>query len=1098
MSGTFEQKMSISSKEKRQLLAQLLKRKALSEFKYSPLSFAQQQLWFLNQLEPENPFYNIPFALHLKGPLQVEVLERSLREIVRRHEALRTTFGTIDGLPQQVIAPSGPLSFALQDLRAIANEEQKAYVQQQILLEENRPFDLRVGPLLRTTLLQLAEEEHILLLVTHHIVADGWSLDVLMGELTQLYKAHLYGQLSPLAELPIQYADFALWQREWLQGEVLAEHLAYWKQRLADAPAVLQLPTDHPRPAIQTFRGATQQLALSAELTAMLRELNRREGVTMFMTLLAAFQTLLYRYTGQEDLVVGTPIANRTRKEVAELIGFFVNTLVLRTDLSGNPTFRTLLGRVREVALGAYAHQDLPFEKLVEELHPERNLSYNPLFQVMLALETPAKRWEWPGIDHAMWEVEQGAVHFDLVLRLEESVANPEQGIAQLLLLSEAEQQILVEWNDTRREYPVERCLHQLFEEQVQHTPDAVAVVCGSEQLSYQQLNSRANQLAYWLRQEGVNSTDLVGLCMPRSVDMLVGLLGILKAGAGYVPMDTEHPPARLATQLRQVQAILVLTHSQIEKKFDKWTGRCICLDRLRDVLNNKSTVDLSNQPEMQDVAYIIFTSGSTGAPKGVMVSHGNVYNYVQSLQRLLAPEIGWHYATASTIAADLGNTMIFGSLDWGGCLHILDYETVTSAQDFAEYVQQRPLDVLKMVPSHLSALLAGTQDPILPRHWLILGGEALPPKLLEYIADQDAKCQIVNHYGPTETTIGAIVNVLGEMQPTKRKGAEHSNNIAIGRPIDNMQTYILDAYQQLVPIGVIGELYLGGAGLAYGYIGQMAQTAQRFVPNPWGQHAGERLYRTGDLARYLPDGFIEYLGRVDRQIKIRGYRIELGEIEAILGRHPSVGSNAVLVQDNDAGDTRLVAYVELGPDLSEKELREYLREHLPEYMVPSAFVPLKQMPLTPNGKIDRRALALMDWKSALREEVVAVPQTPIEQMLVQIWEQVLGLSTIGVHDNFFALGGHSLLATQVISRIRETFQVEIPLRRLFDASTVVDLALVIAQSLNTQKGDLSGATYQTIQRNTKQILANLDQLSDGEIGALLDAAILAANEGNE
>ena len=1366
-----------------------------------PLSFAQQRLWFLDQLEPDNPLYNVPTALRLSGKLNVELLRRSLDAIVARHEALRTTFVPLDGSPVQVIGACRPVELTVIDLAHGPASEREAELRLALKEESRRPFDLSADLMLRATLARLDRDEHVLLLVMHHIASDGWSREILFHELAVLYGAFAEGKPDPLPELPIQYADFAVWQRERLQGKILEAQLSYWKQQLSAVP-VLELPTDRPRPPVQTYRGERRSFSLSKALSGELKALSRREGATLFMTLLSAFQTLLYRYTGQEDIVVGSPIAGRTRAEIEELIGLFINTLVLRGDLSGDPKFTELLARVREMALEGYEHQELPFEKLVEELHPERNPSRSPLFQVMFVLQNmPRTALELAGVTVTPLEVDSGTAKFDLTLSMAEAagalaatleyntdlfdhgaiermvghfrillegiVANPEQRLSELPILTEAERhQLLVEWNDTKRDYPKDKCVHELFEEQAERTPDAAAVVFPStgsghsedKQLTYRELNRRANQLAHYLKKRGVGPEALVGLCVERSLEMVVGLLGILKAGGAYVPLDASSPNKRLAFMLQDAHIAVLLTQRRLVEGLSDEVRHTICLDTDWQAIARESDANPVSCAKGENLAYVIYTSGSTGTPKGVLVEHRQILNYVKGISDRLHLEPGAVFAMVQPLSVDASQTVIFPALISGGCLHIISEERASDPQALGDYFSRFPIDLLKIAPSHMAALqISSCPERLLPRRWLVLGGEASRRDWVENLRPM-TRCSTFNHYGPTEATVGALTFAIGREQSDNA-----SSTVPIGRPLPNVHVYVLDRHGQPLPIGIPGELHIGGSGLTRGYLNRPELTTEKFIPNPFSNEPGARLYKTGDLARYLPDGNIEFLGRADHQVKIRGFRVELGEIEAVLGQHPDVRDVTVLAREDIPGRQRLVAYIvankepaptiggrrryrlpnhmavaqlnkyetdyiyeeiferqaylkhgiairegdcvfDVGANiglftifvrqmcktarvyafepnpfafeilslnaslyapgaklfdcglsnetktasftffpgfslfsgfyadaqvekevvktfmlnqqkagkahmaelleqadgilnerfspttlpvrsrtlsavmeeegvecidllkinaekseldvlngindvdwkkikqivlevdvqenlrailsllerqgydfiveqdallentqlryvyairpsedrrlerntartevkpipmlsdslLSPDELRRFLRERVPEYMVPSALVFLQALPLTPHGKVDRRALPAPEQTRPELESSYIAPRTEVENVLAAIWMKVLKLGQVGIHDNFFDLGGHSLLATQVISRLREAFHVEMPLRALFESPTVAGLAAVIDER---QKNRLT-------EEELERILTELEATSEEE-----------------
>ena len=913
-----------------------------------PLSFAQRRLWFLDQYEPDKPFYNNPLGLRLSGPLDVAALDQSLNEIIRRHEVLRTTFSMLGGEPVQIIAAPVNRSLPVVDLSDRSVSEREEETQRLVTEETRRPFDLARGPLFRKTLVRLAEDDHVLLLTLHHIVSDGWSMGVLHRELSVLYEAFSRCQSSPLPELPIQYADYAVWQRQWLTGELLETQLSYWTQQLEGAPAVLNLPTDRPRPAVQTYRGAWRSIELSKELTEGLKALSRKEGVTLFMTLLAAFQTLLYRYTGQEDIVVGSPIANRNRTEIEGLIGFFINTLVLRADLSGNPIFPELLQRVRNTALEAYEHQDLPFEKLVEELNPERNLNHSPLFQVLFALQNaPTGPRELSGVVLNPIKLESNTTKFDLSLvmiersdglegtweystdlfdevtivrinehfrrLLEGIVANPNQSVWDLPILTEPEKhELLIELNDTQREYPRDKCLHQWFEEQVDKTPDAIAVVFEDQQLSYRELNTKADQLAHYLRKQGVAPEVFVGIYVERSLEMIIGVLAVLKAGGAYVPLDPSFPKERLGFILEDARVSVLVTQERLLGELPEFHGPTICLDTGWGPTAKESGENPVRTARSENLAYLIYTSGSTGRPKGVAVEHRQLVNYLNGILERMELGANASFATVSTIAADLGNTVIFSSLCSGGTVHVISQDRVADANAMAEYMSGHAIDCLKIVPSHLAALLSASQpERVLPRKLLILGGEACSSNLLKTIRALAPRCTILNHYGPTEATIGVLTYRVGSVG-----GDAELLKLPLGRPLANTEIYVLDRNLNPVPVGLPGELYIGGLGLARGYLHRPELTAEKFSPNPFSGEPGARLYRTGDLARYLADGNIEFLGRTDDQVKIRGYRIEPGEIEAVLREHPDVREAVVIAREDVTEEQREVDDPKLGKRL--------------------------------------------------------------------------------------------------------------------------------------------------------------------------------------
>ncbi len=1049
-----------------------------------PLSFAQQRLWFLDQLEPGNNAYNMGAAVRLQGTVHLTALEQSFREVIRRHESLRTKFGVVNGAPVQVIDEALEFSLPVTDLSTLPEAEREAEARRAAAAEAQRPFDLSTGPLLRAGVLRLSDQEHVLLCTMHHIISDGWSMGVLIRELTTLYEAYSKGEASPLPELGIQYADFAHWQREWLQGEVLEHQLGYWKQQLAGAPGVLELPADYPRPAVQTFHGSQQSLMLSEKVSDQLKELSRRSGVTLFMTLLAAFQTLLSRYSGQEEIVVGTPIAGRNRGETESLIGFFVNTLVLRTDLSGNPTFEEVLQRVREVALGAYSHQDVPFELLVEELQPDRDMSRSPLFQVLMVLqnapvaavqittdlqmaslgvenqtakfeltlgviETSDGRlqstWEYNTDLFAPASIQRMMKHFEVLV---DEVANhPERRLSELGLLTEAERKQVVEWNGTAAEYPQETSVHQLFEEQVERTPDALAVAYENERVTYAELNERANRLAHHLQSLGVGPETLVGICVERSVEMVVGLLAILKAGGAYVPLDPAYPQERLSYMIEDAQVAVLLTQQHLLDSIPPHTAHTFCLDSEWPLLADYSVLNPLSTGTKDNLAYLIYTSGSTGRPKAAAVAQGGFTNLLWWFVKDFGITAADRLLLVSSFSFDLTQKNIFGPLLVGAQLH-LNGNGFFDAQAIAELMEREEISLLNCTPSAFYPVVEASES----RQWaqlsnlreVFLGGEVINLERL-HGWQQGSEAEVVNTYGPTECTDVVAYHRVS------REQVQAGGVVPIGKGVWNTALYLLDAEMNVVPVGIKGELYIGGAGVGRGYVRDAALTAERFVPDPFSGEAGARLYRTGDVGRYWEDGAIEYLGRVDNQVKVRGYRIELGEIEAALLSREQVKEAVVVARRDGAGEHQLVAYFVFEEEAAapaSSEWREYLGERLPDYMVPSVFVTLDQMPLTPSGKVDRRALPTPTFSRADISEDYVAARTPTEEILTGIWTRVLQVDRIGIHDDFFFLGGYSLLAIQVIFQIRESFQVDLPLRRMFERPTIAGLAELIEQAL--------------------------------------------------
>lgn len=1032
-----------------------------------PLSFAQQRLWFLDRLVPGNPFYCESNALRFTVPLSVPELEWSLNEIVRRHESLRTTFDAVNGQPRQIIAPTLYVPLAMIDLRALPPAEREVEAQRLAAEEAQQPFDLAVGPLMRATLVHLDESDYAFLLTLHHIICDGWSLQVLFQELSTLYQAACEGAPSPLPELPIQYADFAAWQREWLQGEVLASQLAYWTRQLTDAP-VLQLPTDFPRPRMQSFRGARRTVTLSPALSRRLHALSQQENVTPFMTMLAAFKVLLHRYSGQTDIVVGSPIANRTRVELEGLIGFFVNTLVLRTDLSGDPPFREALRRVREVAVGAFAHQDLPFEKLVEELQPERDLSRNPLCQVALQLlnldEAPGEASDdvpgWIDVESSVakldlrfdvWSSPEGfdvqieyctdLFEADTIARmgghfatlLESIVAEPDRRLSQLRLLTDADrQQISTAWNDTASAEKPRRCIHELVEMHAARTPERLAAIFGDERLTYGELNARANQLAHHLRSLGVGPEHLVGLCLERSLHLLVGVIGVLKAGAAFVPIDLTYPDARTQFMFEDSGVRVLVTEEQLRERVDGRVAEIVAIDANLEIDRQATTNPVSGvKPE--NVAYVVYTSGSTGRPKGVLVPHRGVCNIGEVQQRALDVGPADRVLQFASLSFDASMCEMSMALTAGAALCLADHHSLLPGPTLTRLLRDQQVTAMLLPPSALAALPV---DDLPALRILAVEGEAFSGDLVTRWSRPGRA--FANMYGPTETTIFATLGHLDDARPH------------IGRPVTNVRVYVLDRWLEPVPIAVPGELHIGGLGVTRGYLNRPDLTAERFIPDPFGEPGG-RLYKTGDLVRHRPDGTLEFLGRVDHQVKIRGFRIELGEIESWLAQHPDVTEAIVVAREDVPGDKRLVAYV-MAPAHAPTTtaLRQFLRQRLPEFMVPSTFVLLDAVPLTPNGKVDRAALPPPDKARPTVALTYVAPHTELEGTLTHLWRELLGLERVGTQDNFFDLGGHSLLIVRMQSRLEALLGAPISVVDLFRYPTISALAGFLADGRTT------------------------------------------------
>ncbi|GHG84274.1 non-ribosomal peptide synthetase [Comamonas sp. JC664] len=1049
-----------------------------------PVSFAQQRLWFLHLMQPENPSYHIAGAVRLAGTLEASALQRAFDALVERHESLRTTFAQEAGQPVQVVAPEGTASFVVTDLGALPQAAREAEARRLATEEIRQPFDLMKGPLLRTRLLRLGETDHVLVLTMHHIISDGASLGILIHEMSQLYGAFIAQREPELPELPIQYADYTEWQREWMATEgALDAHVAYWKQQLAGAP-VLQLPTDRPRPAVQTQRGDAVSLHLPAALVAELQKVGQRENATLFMTILAAFQALLSRYTHQTDILVGAPQNSRSRVQTEGLIGFFVNTLVLRADLSGNPTFRELLKRVREATLGAYAHQDIPFEKLVEAVQPTRNLAYTPLFQAAFNFQGMAgPGLTLPGVTLQQLDLPPGTSKFDVTLDLQETAdglrgfieynsdlfdretlerftghfqtllagvaANAELRLDALPLLTQPERRQLLDVWPALKAFPGEDTLHGRFEAQVRQHPDAIAVVADGERLTYAELDRRANQLAHALLARGVHREALVGLCVERSLATVVGILGILKAGAAYVPLDPTYPADRLAFMVSDSRMPLVVTQRHLLERLPSEGAALMVLDDVADELARQPSHTPGLSATREQLAYVIYTSGSTGLPKGSLLPHGNVMRLFDATEHWFHFDANDAWTLFHSYAFDFSVWELWGALLHGGKLVVVPYLVSRSPEAFFRLLSDERVTVLNQTPAAFRQLIQaeerlGAEAPPLSLRYVVFGGEALEPATLVpwFRKHGDTQPRLINMYGITETTVHVTY------RPMDAAEAERTQQSPIGVAIPDLQLYVLDARMEPAPIGVAGEIFVGGAGLARGYLGRPGLTAERFVPHPFSHEPGARLYRTGDLARFTKDGQLEYLGRIDHQVKIRGFRIELGEIQTVLSLHPSVREALVLVRESAPGNKSLVAYVATAeqPAPSVNDLRQHLLSKLPDYMVPSAFVMMERFPLTANGKVDRKALPEPESARADLADAYVAPRTKVEEALCAIWSEVLEVPRVGIHDNFFALGGDSILSIQVLT-LAQKQDIRFSLQQLFQHQTVAELAAAAGEA---------------------------------------------------
>ncbi|MFP2911032.1 amino acid adenylation domain-containing protein, partial [Pyxidicoccus sp. 3LFB2] len=1088
MSDTKQQLADLSPEQRALLMRQLKQRGAKSTSRPPltrrpangappPLSFSQQRLWFLDQLEPGSSAYNMPLALQLDGSLRVDALEHALSELVRRHESLRTTFQALQDNPVQVISPPAPLTLPVTDLSS--REDGQAEVRRLAEQDACTPFDLANGPLLRASLLRLGEQQHVLLLNMHHIVSDGWSMDVLVREVAAVYEAFSSGQASLLPELPVQYADFTVWQRGWLRGEALEAQLAWWRKHLEGAPAALELPTDFPRPAVQSFRGAAVPIQLSRPLSDALKALCQKEGVTPFMALLAAYQLLLSRYSGQDDIAVGTPIAGRRHAELEGLIGFFVNTLALRTRLDGNPSFRQVLARVKETTLGAFAHQDIPFEKLVEELAPSRTLGRSPLFQVMFSLQNlPQEHARFPGFSLRLLPLDNTTARSDLelifaetadgfagklvrrselfsstfaqrfcrhfCLLLEGLVAQPERPFHHLPLLSPEERQtVLVEWNHSPSSYPRDATINDVFERQVASTPEAIALEFGPRRLTYRQLDEASNRLAWLLRARGVGPDSRVALALDRSLELIITLLGILKAGGAYVPLDTAYPRERLAFMLEDARPALLVTTREQLSRLPAENLPTLLIEEAADALAQAPTSAPATGLSPRNLAYIDFTSGSTGRPKGVCIEHASVLRTVLDV-RYAELDAQHSFLLIAPISFDASTLEVWGPLLNGGRLVVFPPHSPSDLRELADVLQRHSISTLHLTSGLFTQMVDGNLEGLRGVRQLLTGGDVVSSPHVRRVLEQ-LRIPVTACYGPTEGTL--FTSCFRMTEPSQVPAT-----VPIGTPISGTQVYLLDGHLQLVPPGTPGELYVSGDGLARGYLQHPALTAERFIPNPFSATPGARMYRTGDLARHRADGVLEFLGRADFQVKIRGFRIEPGEVEAALLAHPEVREAIVLAREDVPGNKRLVGYVTAkSASLDTPTLRSFLQQRLPEYMVPSALMVLEALPLTPNAKVDRKALPAPEARPELRPFVP--PSSATEVRLASLWGELLGLREVSALDDFFELGGHSLLATRLVSRIRSTFQVELPLRALFDASTLSAFARRLDAALQAGQG---------------------------------------------
>jgi amino acid adenylation domain-containing protein len=1081
-----------------------------------PLSYSQEQVWMHAQLVPDVPLYNEPVTIHYTGALDPAAFERAFNEILRRHEAWRTCFQIVDGEPVQVVMPELSISLPVIDLRMVSEERREMAAIFIATEVARKPLDLARPPLFRARLMRLGDENYRLYLTLSHIIFDGVAIyRVFLPELATLYKAYAAGAPSPLPELAVQYPDYSIWQRRTLTREVLSKDVEYWREKLRGPLPETYLPTDHPLGRSQSFRGSMYPFRLSSSLTSRLRKFCRAEGVSLFHVLLASFSALLYRYSGEERIPIGSVTAGRNFPETLPLLGYFLNTVVLPVDLSGNPSFRTLVHHSRALTIDVLDHDRVSFEHLVRELRVPRDPGRNPLFQALFSLEPPL-----PEVDPAwrltQMDIDTGASKYDLYLELDErpdevlarfhhstdlfdaktivrmaanwkllldgAVANPDQRLSELpVLTSEEREQILERWNNTGSAFP-EACVHELFELQVERSPDAIALTSQDFRLTYRELNQRANQLAGYLRKRGVGPDVCVGLCVDRGPAMVIALLGILKAGGAYVPLDPRLPDERLSYMLADVQPLLVLTKRSLRREI--FGKDAVILDAGWDATTQKEVANSGNHCHPQNLAYVIYTSGSTGKPKGVPIEHRSIVNLLCSMQRTLGVSPEDPLLAVTTLSFDIAGLEIYLPLISGACVTVASEEDVVDGYRLRDLIAESGATVMQATPATWRLLLeAGWQGSSNLK--ILCGGETLAPELAKDLIARGNS--VWNVYGPTETTIWSTVyRVTGQEQ----------GPIPIGRPIANTCIYILDSYRNPVPANVIGEIYIGGAGLARGYLNRVELTAERFVANWLERDRSERLYRTGDWGRFRSNGEIEYLGRVDGEVKLRGMRIDLGEIESVLVGHAGVREAAV-ERVEEGGEAKLVAYLVRGDgeELNGWELRRHLRTKLPEHMVPARFVEVEEFPLLPSGKVNRKALRAAAG-TPLLEQGMAAPRTETERGLAEIWKELLKVEEVGVEQNFFELGGHSLLVLQVMARIRRRFGLEVPVRTVFEEPTIAGLAAAVeaaeAQGLKAQTPILERRPRPAavVAATREALLAQLDKLSADDLQTLLKRAM--------
>lgn len=1091
-----------------------------------PASFAQQRLWFLDQLDPGTAAYNLPRAFRIAGPLNVESLTQAFQMVIERHAALRTVFDSVEGEGRQIVLAELEVEIPVVDLGDFPESERETEAFRIAAEEGRKPFDLKEGPLIRPVLVRLEPEKHFLVLTMHHIIADGWSIALLFREVTTSYAAITRGEAPVLPQLPLQYSEYAQWQQEYMSGEVLSGEIEFWKRKLAGAQPLLELPLDHARPATASWNGATELFDVPAATVAKLKALGQTESSTLFMVAMAAFQSLLWRYSNQESILIGTPIAGRNDVDLENMIGMFVNTLIFRGDFSANLTFRDLIRQVRSFALEAYAHQDLPFEKLVEELVPQRSLDTNPLFQVLFTFQNnPNQVFEIPGLTIHEMPFEAGIAKFDLSVAMWEAgdlhcqfeyntdlferstmqrmvqhferllnavIEHPDVAIAKIPLMSlEEREQVVVEWNRTAADYPRDLTIPSAFERQVERTPDATALLFAGKKWSYRQLNDEANRLAHKLIEKEVGADSLVGVCLERSAEMVMALLGVLKTGAAYVPLDPAYPAERLRFLVEDASLSSVVTRSSLQNLLPDNVRNVVVCDGDGDNAAGKLTTNPSRSAREGERAYVIYTSGSTGTPKGVEGTHRASMNRFSWMWRTYPFKAGEVCCQKTNLGFVDSIWEIFGPLLAGVPNVIIPHETARDPEEMLQLLAREHVTRMVLVPSLLRTLLdraPNLQSRVPELKLWTCSGEVLPVDLAKRFREGFPDATLLNIYGSSEVAADVTYHEVAQ--------EKLASSIAIGKPISNTQIYLVDESGDPVPIGMRGQIFVGGDNLARGYLNRPELTAERFVSNWLAPDRSARLYRTGDLGRFRWDGEIEYLGRVDSQVKLRGLRIELGEIESVLSAHAGV-REAVVMVSGEGEQQKLAAYLVMRDEgktaPSAGELRRYLRTKLPEHMVPASYWKVEALPLLPSGKVNRPALAGSGGRPLLDQEELAAPRNEVEAKLAEVWQELLEVEKVGVEQNFFELGGHSLLVLQVTARVRRIFDVELPVRSVFEAPTIAQLAMEV------QKAEAMGLKARTpiLQRRPRTpsvsretLLAQLDGLSSTELQSLLQRVI--------